>query len=144
MLRQFLVLSGELNLKANCMHLFIKMHSQNGVKKKQEVCVGVFVFLTPLQRCSRSTICPRRVLISSCCLSESSTFRANSSDRDTTCLFAVASERKKEEDTLVCYHENSEILKEELGIIGNLLTEFIHTHHHKLLLLFLIITGLKC
>lgn len=33
------------------------------------------------------------------------------------------------------------ILNDELGI---LLTELIHTHHHKPLFLFLVIVGLKC
>lgn len=55
------------------------------------ICVFVYVFpLTALQRACRSTIWASSELISSCCRTESSTFRASSSDKSTTCLLTDA------------------------------------------------------
>lgn len=50
--------------------------------------------LTPLQRACRSTIWASSELISSCCLRQSSTFRASSSDKSTTRLLADAETHK--------------------------------------------------
>lgn len=90
--------------------------------------------LTPLQRACRSTIWASSELISSCCLRQSSTFRASSSDKSTTCLLADAETHKSHKFPcawliILIFIDWSKTVT---------LTELIHTHHHQLLFLLLV------
>lgn len=125
-------------------------HCTQEVGNVKPVCCTVS--LTVLQRCCRPTTWPSKELISSCCRRESSTFRASSSDRATTCLFDEATHIEKKtgdrELKRVCQHcpriRSFCLLLEHYEAKSGLLTEFFNTHHHQLLLLLFIAAGLWC